>query len=110
VADGQRPRKALQNLLFEDLADQAHVLVHANAGAVADRDAGRLLAAMLEREKAKKGHAGSLLVGGVESEYAAFLFRPFLGQVRRWGEAGVPGSVHAELWHLRSRPVFLRGM
>ena len=48
VADRDVADQAGERRLVEDLGDQAHVLVDEDLPAVADRDAGRLLAAVLE--------------------------------------------------------------
>ena len=45
----------VQLLLVEDLRDEAHVPEHGQAAAVRDRDPGRLLAPVLEREEAEVG-------------------------------------------------------
>ena len=57
--------------LVEHLGDEAHVLDDGDRLAVADRDAGRLLAPVLEREQAEIGEVGDRLAGGVDAEDAA---------------------------------------
>src|SRR5260370_16185967 len=51
----------IEHGLVEDLRYQAHVLEHDDPGAVADGDAGRLLAAMLQRIQAEVGKLGHVL-------------------------------------------------
>ena len=55
-------------MLVEDLGDEAHVLHHRDGLAVAHRDPGRLLPAVLEREEAEVGEVGDGLAGGVDPE------------------------------------------
>jgi len=47
VRDGDVTTQRGERRLIEDLGDKAHLLVDDDPPAVADRDAGRLLAAML---------------------------------------------------------------
>jgi len=47
VRDGDVPAQGGERRLVEDLRDEAHLLVDDDAPAVADRDACRLLAAVL---------------------------------------------------------------
>ena len=61
----------LERGLVEDLRDQAHVLVDQDLAAVADRDAGRLLAAVLQGVEAEVGQLGDVLAGGPDAEDAA---------------------------------------
>ena len=51
MADGHRAGHGVQNLLTKHLADQTDVLVAADDAAVVDRDARRLLSAVLERKQ-----------------------------------------------------------
>src|SRR5690349_13032579 len=75
------PGQGGQGGLVEDLGDQAHLLVHHDAAAVADRDAGRFLAAVLERVQAEVGELGDVLVRGPDTEHAARVsWRPVLGK------------------------------
>jgi len=60
MADGKVPAQGLEMGLVEDLGDQAHVLVDQDLRAVADSDAGRLLAAVLQRIEAEVGELGHL--------------------------------------------------
>ena len=59
-AMARSPRKRRQPPVVEDLGDHAEVLVQEDLGAVADREAGRFLAAMLEPEEARRGDRGGL--------------------------------------------------
>ena len=57
---GEVAAQRAQVRLVEDLGDQAHVLVDEDLLAVADRDAGRLLAAVLQGVEAEVGELGDL--------------------------------------------------
>ena len=61
--------------LVEDLADQAEVLVDEHERAVADRDAGGFLAAVLQRVEAEVGELGDLLARRPDAEDAARVLR-----------------------------------
>ena len=69
MTDGQLSGESLQGLLLEDLRDQPHVFVDDQPGTVGDRDAGRFLPAMLQREEGEEGQAGDIHLGGVDSEH-----------------------------------------
>ena len=71
VPDGDVPAQRVQHRLVEDLRNEAHVLVDDDAVPVADRDPGRLLAAVLERVQAEVGELGDFLVRGPGAEHAA---------------------------------------
>ena len=71
-----------QRLLVEDLADQPEVLEHQHLRAVGDRDAGGLLAAVLQRVEAVVGQLGDVFAGRPYAEYAAFFAGRIL--VRYW--------------------------
>ena len=71
VADREVALERVQGGLVEDLRDQAHVLVDEDLAAVADRDAGRLLAAVLEGVETEVGELGDVLAGGPDAEDAA---------------------------------------
>ena len=76
MADGHRAGQGVQNLLVEHPADQADVLVAADDAAVVDRDAGRLLSAVLERKQRdiRLVRGGNLLsVRRGDAEHAALL-------------------------------------
>ncbi len=73
---GQRGQRGL----VEDLGDEAHLLVHQDAGAVADRDARRFLPAVLQRVQAVVGQLGDILARRPDAEHTAGLSRrPVLG-------------------------------
>ena len=77
---GDVPWQRVQGRLVEDLADQAHVLVDQDLLAVADGDAGGLLAAVLQGVEAEIGELGDLLAGGPDAEDAAGVLRaPVVG-------------------------------
>src|SRR3954467_3159209 len=60
-ADGEVAAQAAQRRFVEDLADQPQVLVDDDRGPVGHGDAGRLLAAVLERVQAEVGELRDLL-------------------------------------------------
>ena len=68
MADGQLAGKRLEGLLVEDLRDEPHVLVDDEPGPVGDRDAGRLLPAVLQGEEREEGEPGDVHLGGVDGE------------------------------------------
>ena len=57
----------------KDLRDEAEVLAHKDRLAVADRDAGRVLAAVLQRVQREVGHAGHIVTRGPYAKDAALL-------------------------------------
>jgi hypothetical protein len=67
------PDHAGQRRLVEDLGDQAEVLEHHHAAAVADGHAGSLLAAVLQRVEAVVGQLGDVLARRPDAEDAALL-------------------------------------
>src|SRR5260370_17380010 len=70
----------IEHGLVEDLRYQAHVLEHDDPGAVADGDAGRLLAAMLQRIQAEVGKLGHVLARRPDTENPAGIpRRPVVG-------------------------------
>jgi hypothetical protein len=71
AADGDVTAQRGQHGLVEHLGHQAHVLEHHDPGAVADRDAGRLLAPVLERVQAEVGELGDFLARRPDAEYTA---------------------------------------
>ena len=71
MADREVADQARERRLVEDLRDQAHVLVDQDLPAVADRDAGRLLAAVLQGVEPEVGELGDVLAGGPDPEHAA---------------------------------------
>ncbi len=76
VGDRQVAAQRWQAAFVEDLGDHAEVLVDHHALAVADGHAGRLLAAMLEREEGQRREAGRLLARGMDADDAAHRLRP----------------------------------
>src|SRR5262249_9184856 len=68
VADRDVPAQRVEHGLFEDLGHQAHVLEDDDPRTVADRDAGRLLAAMLQGVQAEVGELADLLVRCPDAE------------------------------------------
>ena len=75
VTDGDVALEGLQRGLVEDLRDQAHVLVDQDLPAVAHRDAGRLLAAVLEGVEPEVGQLGDVLARRPDPEDAAGVLR-----------------------------------
>ena len=84
MADGDMPPQRVERGLVEHLRDQAEVLVDQHRRAVADRDAGRLLATMLKRIEAEVGELGDLLAGGPDAEDSARVLRAFLAGMSSW--------------------------
>ncbi len=72
VSDGQLTRQSSQHFRREDVGHMAHALVIVNMAAVARRDAGALLAAMLHRVQAQIGEICGFRVP-VNGEHAAFV-------------------------------------
>ena len=60
-----------QHRFAEHLGDEAHVLEHHDPGAVADRDAGRLLPPVLQRVQAEVGELGDFLARRPDAEHTA---------------------------------------
>ena len=71
MGDGQRPAKARQTALIEDLGNEAQLLVQHELLAVTDRDACRFLAAVLEREDPECGDSRGICAGHHRTEDAA---------------------------------------
>ena len=101
VADREVALERGERGLVEDLRDQAHVLVDQDLAAVADRDAGRLLAAVLEGVEAEVGQLGDVLARRPDAEDAAGVLRALVLGVECCGQpavatrAGPAGLVHA---------------
>ncbi len=70
VADGVLAGEAREHALVEDLRDEAQVLDHGDLALVRDRDAGALLAAVLQGVEAEVGEAGDVVPGGEDAEDA----------------------------------------
>ena len=81
MPDGDVPVQGVEYRLVEDLRDQAHVLVDHDPRAVADRDARRLLAAVLERVQPVVGELGYVLAGGPDAEDPAGVPRWLVGWI-----------------------------
>ena len=75
--------------LVEDLRDQAHVLVDQDLAAVAHRDAGGLLAAVLEGVEAEVGQLGDVLARRPDAEDAAGVLRALVVGVECCGQPTV---------------------
>ena len=71
VPDREVALERVERGLVEDLRDQPHVLVDQDLAAVADRDPGGLLAAVLQRVEAEVGQLGDVLAGRPDAEDAA---------------------------------------
>ena len=84
VADEARERR-----LVEDLRDQAHVLVDEDLPAVADRDAGRLLAAVLEGVQPEVGELRDVLARGPDAEHATGVLGALVLRVERQRQPSV---------------------
>lgn len=97
MADRQVALERLQRGLVEDLRDQAHVLVDQDLAAVADRDAGRLLAAVLQRVETEVGQLGDVLPRSPDTEdatgvlWSAFVGVEVVSQTTVAGTAGGAG-------------------
>ena len=85
------PRQAGERALVEHGGDQAHVLHHGDGVAVADRHAGRLLAAVLQGVEAVEGEVCHRAPRGVDPEDPA----RFLASIIGWSPhtPGVVGLV-----------------
>ncbi len=75
LADGQVPGQATEHPVVEHRGHQAHVLDDGDRIAVADRDAGRFLASVLEGVETQVGHVGDGSARGVDPEDTARLTR-----------------------------------
>jgi len=93
VTDRQPALQRAQGRLVENLADQAELLVDHHVGAVADRDPGGLLAAVLQCVEPEVGELADVLVRRPHAEDAALLARALhvLPQV------GVPIQVRVQV-------------
>ena len=75
MTDRQIAVEGGQGGFVEDLADQPEVLEDEDVVAVADRDAGGFLAAVLLGEETEVREPGDVLAGSPYAEEPAFLFR-----------------------------------
>ena len=83
--------------LVEHLRDQAHVLVDQDLAAVAHRDAGRLLAAVLEGVEPEVGQLGDVLAGRPDAEDAAGVLGSLVVRVEGRGQPAVATLAGADL-------------
>ena len=114
VTDREVALERRERGLVEDLRDQAHVLVDEDLAAVADRDAGRLLAAVLQRVEAVVGQLGDVLPRRPHTEDATGVLGCAVMGVEVMCQAsvpatscpwaGVPGLAARELSGLATRP------
>ena len=77
VADGQGSPQFGQHFFQKNVGDQAHGLVHVQGHAVRSHNAGRLLAAMLQRMQAEVGKLFGFGMS-VDCDYAALVVK-FVG-------------------------------
>ena len=89
MADGKLTLERLEGRFVEDLGHQAHVFVDQDLIAVADCDASRLLAPVLERIQAEVGELGDLFAGGPHAEDAAGVLGSGVGGIELVGEASI---------------------
>ena len=92
VTDREVPLERRERGLVEDLRDQAHVLVDEDLVAVADRDAGRLLAAVLQRVEAVVGELRDLLARRPHAEDATGVLGCAVMGVEVVCQASVPAT------------------
>ena len=92
VADGEVTLERLERGVVEDLRDQAHVLVDQDLAAVADRDAGGLLAAVLQRVEAEVDELGDFLARRPDAEHAAGVLGALVQRVEGRGEPTVTAT------------------
>ena len=71
MADGGDAGQSFQDLLAEDLRDETHLRVDMQPFAVAGRDAGRFLTAVLEGVKAEIGEPRYVFIRRINTEHAA---------------------------------------
>ena len=83
------PTRLRERRLVEDLRDQAHVLVDEDLPAVADRDAGRLLAAVLQGVQAEVGELGDVLARRPHPEHATGVLGALVLRVERQRQPAV---------------------
>ena len=95
VADGQVAGQRGQGAVVEGVGHEAHVLDHRDGLAVADRHAGRLLAAVLQGVEPQVGEVGHRLAGGVDAEDAAGLVRGVVVGPRAHGSTSTSGGITA---------------
>ena len=89
MADRDLALERLERRLVEDLGHQAHVLVDQDLAAVADRDAGGLLPAVLQRVETEVGQLGDFFAGGPDAEDAAGVLGSGVLGIEVVGEASI---------------------
>jgi hypothetical protein len=102
VADREVALERLERGVVEDLRDQAHVLVDQDLAAVADRDAGRLLAAVLQRVETEVAELRHLFAGGPDPEDTASILGTLVQRVERCGEPTVAARAAGGWGHVAS--------
>src|SRR4051812_10775758 len=102
MTDGEVTLERLERGVVEDLRDQTHVLVDQDLAAVADRDAGRLLAAVLERVEAEVDELGDLLARSPDPEHATGVLGTLVLRVERRGEPTVAATAALGWSHVAS--------
>ena len=85
VADRHLARERLEAALVEDLGDEAEVALGGDVTALGGGDAGRLLAAVLERVEREVGETRDVLLRGIDAEHAALVPRALARSRVRWG-------------------------
>ena len=109
VADRHLAGERLQAALVEDLGDQPDVALGGDVAALGGRDAGRLLAAVLERVEREVGEPGDVVLRGVDPEYAALVARAVALVCGFHGtNARTRAPSRAVLWQLFTTPCSLR--
>ena len=98
VPDRQVALEGVERGLVEHLRDQAHVLVDQDLAAVAHRDAGRLLAAVLQGVQAEVGELGDVLAGGPDAEDATGVLRALVVRVESRRQTAVSAQARSVGW------------
>ena len=75
VAEGEVSRERLEAALVEHLGDEAEIALGGDVPVLGGRDAGRLLAAVLEGVEGEVGEPGDVVLGCVDAEHTAFVAR-----------------------------------
>ena len=73
VSDGRMSRQAAQRRLVEHRADQSEIPLDHDVPVVGDRDAGALLAPVLERVEREEGQPGNVPAGGDDPDDPALV-------------------------------------
>ncbi len=93
MRDGHVPLQRPQLLLVEDLVDEPLVAHRHDVAALGRRDAGGLLAAVLEGVEREVREAGDVVPGGIDAEHAALVARPVAFVVDGGRHAGQRGPI-----------------